>query len=175
MGKVKDEAPAKSTKAAVKAPTMRGARQSLGPFLANLFRADLVKPTQGRHARLWTAIGLAVLVAAGLYRLYVTQLADYAPLVRFGVPAAVALVLGWVIFRVVHYPPFADFLIATEAEMNKVSWTSKSDLYRATTVVLLTVLVLAVYLFLVDWLWSWLLQLIGVLRTSDVSGFGDTG
>ena len=44
--------------------------------------------------------------------------------------------LGWLIFRLVQYPPFADFLIATEAEMNKVSWTSRDDLNRATTVVL---------------------------------------
>ena len=43
MGKVKDEAPAKSTKAAIKAPTMRGARQSLGPFIANLFRAESIR------------------------------------------------------------------------------------------------------------------------------------
>ena len=36
-------------------------------------------------------------------------------------------------------PPFVEFLIATEAEMNKVSWTSRDDLYRATSVVLTTV------------------------------------
>ena len=65
-----------------------------------------------------------------------------------------ALVLGWVIFRLVQFPPFVEFLIATEAEMNKVSWTSKDDLYRATTVVLTTVLLMAVFLFGVDWLWS---------------------
>ena len=60
------------------------------------------------------------------------------------------LILGWVIFRIVHFPPFAEFLIATEAEMNKVSWTSKEDLNRATTVVLATVVLMAVFLFVVD-------------------------
>ena len=59
--------------------------------------------------------------------------------------------------------------IATEAEMNKVSWTSRDDLYRATSVVLTTVLLMAVYLFGVDWVWSNLLQLIGVLRFGNVS------
>ena len=38
--------------------------------------------------------------------------------------------------------------------MNKVSWTSRDDLYRATTVVLATVVLMAVFLFGVDWLWS---------------------
>ena len=57
-------------------------------------------------------------------------------LLRFGLPAVFPLTLGWIIFRIVHFPPFAEFLIATEAEMNKVSWTNKDDLFRATTVVL---------------------------------------
>ena len=58
--------------------------------------------------------------------------------------------LGWIIFRLVQFPPFVEFLIATEAEMNKVSWTSRDDLYRATTVVLSTVVLMAVFLFGVD-------------------------
>jgi len=172
MGKVKDEAPAKAAKPGAKGASFRGARQSIAPFVANLIRTDVVKPNQGKQARLWTAVGLGVLIAAGVYRLYDTQLRDYAPLPRYLVPAVLALALGWIVFRVVQYPPFADFLIATEAEMNKVSWTSKADLYRATTVVLVTVLVLALYLFVVDWAWSMLLQQIGVLRFGGGGAFG---
>jgi preprotein translocase subunit SecE len=71
-----------------------------------------------------------------------------------------------------HYPPFVEFLIATEAEMNKVSWTSREDLYRATTVVLVTVTLVAVFLFGVDWLWSNLLQIIGVLKFGGGGAFG---
>ena len=93
---------------------------------------------------------------------------------RFGVPAAVGLVLGWVIFRLVQYPPFVEFLIATEAEMNKVSWTSRDDLYRATTVVLVTVTLMAVFLFGVDWLWANLLSLLGVLKFSGGGAFGSS-
>ena len=62
-------------------------------------------------------------------------------------PLAFAVAFGWTIFRIVHFPPFADFLIATEAEMNKVSWTTKDDLVRATTVVLTSVVLMAVFLF----------------------------
>ena len=79
---------------------------------------------------------------------------DAPPATRFGIPTAVGAVLGWIIFRLVQYPPFVEFLIATEAEMNKVSWTSRDDLYRATSVVLTTVLLMAVFLFGVDWVWS---------------------
>jgi preprotein translocase subunit SecE len=84
----------------------------------------------------------------------------------------VGAILGWLIFRLVQYPPFVEFLIATEAEMNKVSWTSRDDLYRATSVVLTTVLLMAVFLFGVDWVWSNLLQLIGVLKFGGGGSFG---
>ena len=83
-------------------------------------------------------------------------------------------VLGWVIFRIIHFPPFAEFLIATEAEMNKVSWTNKEDLFRATTVVLTTVVMMTVFLFLVDTLWTSLLRMIGVLQFGGSGGFGST-
>ena len=59
--------------------------------------------------------------------------------------------------------------------MNKVSWTSRDDLYRATTVVLATVLLMAVFLFGVDWLWSTCSRSIGVLQFSGGGGFGSTG
>ena len=65
-------------------------------------------------------------------------------------------------------------MIATEAEMNKVSWTNKDDLIRATTVVLTTVVLMAVFLFLVDTLWTFMLRMIGVLQFSGSGGFGST-
>ncbi|MBX6314876.1 MAG: preprotein translocase subunit SecE [Isosphaeraceae bacterium] len=174
MGKVRDEAPAKATKAAPpKSSALRDARNRVAPFFANLLRADIVKPNQGRQARLWTAVGLGVLLAAGVYRLYEIQLRDqFSPVVRFGIPVALLLVFGWLVFRIVQYPPFVDFLIATEAEMNKVSWTSKADLQRATSVVLVTVVLMSLYLFGVDFLWLNLLRLLGVLSFDGAGGFG---
>lgn len=172
MGKVKDDAPAKSAKAGSKPSAMRDAGRRIMPFLANLVRTDLYKPSQGWYARVWTGAGLGLLLAAGVYQFYNTQMADlYSAPVRFGVPAAIGVVLAWFVFRLIQYPPFVDFLVATEAEMNKVSWTSRADLKRATIVVLVTVVLMAVYLFGVDFLWSWLLQRLGILQFSS-SGFG---
>ena len=112
-----------------------------------------------------------IVVALGIWRLHET-LNAYGPATRFGVPAAVGLVLGWLIFRLVEFPPFVEFLIATEAEMNKVSWTSKDELRRATAVVLVTVALMAVFLFGVDFLWQFLLKMIGVLRFGDTTDLG---
>ncbi len=170
MGKVKDEAPAKSAKGSPKGSSLRKTGGRVVSFVANLASTQTFKPTQGKNARLWTGVGLGAIVATGLYQLHEQQLqGQYGPAVRLGIPTALGLAFGWMIWRLVQYPPFADFLIATEAEMNKVSWTSRDDLYRATIVVLVTVLFLSVYLFGVDFLWSTMLQAIGVLKFKSTS------
>lgn len=167
MGKVKDETPATraASKSAPKGQNKGATRSRIAPFLINLFRGTLYKPAQGWNARLWTGLGLGLLVLVGVWRLY-ESLKDgvHNTVLRYSIPVLVGVVFGWLVVRILHYPPFADFLIATEAEMNKVSWTHKDDLIRATVVVLVTVLFLTAYLFGVDWVWSSLLQLIGVLK-----------
>lgn len=176
MGKVKDGAPAsKASKPSKGGATGGGSkkRTELALFVTNLFSAKRHKPMQGRQARLYTAVSIGVLVVMGLWRLYEVLL-PYSPLTRFGIPTALGLVFGWFTYRLVEFPPFVEFLIATEAEMNKVSWTTRDDLYRATTVVLSTVLLMSFYLFGVDWVWSNLLQLIGVLRFGGGGSFGST-
>src|SRR4051794_28452072 len=115
MGKVKDGAPAsKMTKPPSKGGPAGGSRRRFVQFLTNLVRPDLYKPMQGRLARIYTAAALGLVVALGLWKFHDT-LNDYTVATRYGAPAAVGLVLGWVIFRLVQYPPFVEFLIATEA------------------------------------------------------------
>ena len=174
MGKLKEGIAASTSSKPAKGKAGGQAKGLFSSFLTNLIRVDLFKPMQGWYARVWTAVGLGLVVVAGAYRIHEASL-EYSLGWRLGIPAAFAAVLGWVVFRIVHFPPFAEFLIATEAEMNKVSWTSKDDLIRATTVVLMTVLLMAVYLFVVDTLWTFILRLIGVLQFTGGGGFGSTG
>ena len=178
MGKVKDGSPAPVVKAAKvsKGGPATAPKGRFGSFLANLAQVSLYKPLQGRQARLYTAIALGFIIVMGLRELHLTLTAQprISPLGTYLIPTAVGLVLGWITFRLLQFPPFVEFLIATEAEMNKVSWTSREDLKRATTVVLVTVALMAVFLFGVDWLWSNLLQAIGVLRFHNTSDLGST-
>ena len=48
----------------------------------------------------------------------------------------------WSSYRLVNVPAFADFLIAVEAEMNKVSWPTRTELFRGSMVVLIMIFVL---------------------------------
>jgi preprotein translocase SecE subunit len=88
------------------------------------------------------------------------------PSVQFTLPLLLLAASIWLAWRVVNVPTFADFLIATEAEMNKVSWTTQRRLVQDTIVVLVTVLLMAVYLFLMDQVWRTVLSWppIGVLQ-----------
>jgi preprotein translocase SecE subunit len=80
------------------------------------------------------------------------------PHVRFTIPLLLAALGLWLAYRAVNFAPFADFLIATEAEMNKVSWTTRRRLVQDTIVVLVCVILLTLFLFVVDILWGWILS-----------------
>src|SRR5262245_11380604 len=74
------------------------------------------------------------------------------------IPLVLIAATLWFAWRVVNYPQFADFLIATEAEINKVSWTTRRALVRDTIVVLTSLILLTIFLFVVDVFWGWLLS-----------------
>jgi preprotein translocase SecE subunit len=86
--------------------------------------------------------------------------------IHITIPILLGLGSLWVAWRVVNWPAFADFLIATEAEMNKVSWTTRRRLMQDTVVVLVTVFLFTAYLFIVDIIWIKVLTnpWIGVLQ-----------
>ena len=124
-------------------------------YLQELFRFDLYKRTQGRHARQVTLIAIAIMVAAGVWSLKVWLEAEgsstsVATLVPLGVLAASL----WAAFRLIQFPVFADFLISVEAEMNKVSWPAKPELFRASAVVIMVIFLLASLLFIYDLVWK---------------------
>ena len=75
---------------------------------------------------------------------------DSADVVRYFIPLAVLAVGLWASFRIVQMPAFADFLISVEGEMNKVSWPSRGELFRASLVVILVIFFLAALLFAYD-------------------------
>jgi preprotein translocase subunit SecE len=140
------------------------AKPESGSFWSELLKGDLYKRNQGRLARQLTAAGLGVLVFFGTYVLSQGALAGFSAPVKSGVLVLIVLPAAWIIYRLVNWPVFAEFLISVEAEMNKVSWASKQELYRATIVVLSTMLFLGVVLFLYDRAWLWILSSIGVLQ-----------
>jgi preprotein translocase subunit SecE len=69
---------------------------------------------------------------------------------RYIAPVVLLALGAWLAFRIVNIPRFADFLISVEAEMNKVSWPSRGELYRASLVVIVVIFLLTAILFTYD-------------------------
>ena len=132
------------------------------PLFSELFHLGLYKPSQGKLVRRITFAALVIAVVLGAWRLsFLMQ--QFGQSVEWGVPLAVAALGAWIAFRAVNMPKFADFLIAVEAELNKVSWPSRGELFRSTVVVLITIGILTFVLFAYDILWRMLLQALGVI------------
>jgi preprotein translocase SecE subunit len=153
------------------------------------------KKSQGQRVRRGTILGILVMAGCGIWVLVdhktlVYGLAQeggvsynhwFLPLpftggqqvmllrdVRFTVPLFLTAFSLWFAYRLVNFPAFADFLIATEAEMNKVSWTSRKRLFQDTMVVLVTVVLMTIFLAVVDLAWYFLLTQIGVLQKPNL-------
>ena len=120
----------------------------------------LYKPGQGRYVRLGTAGGAGVVALVICYYLW-TLLIQYLPeaftgrvYVAYAVPALLFAALGLLVAKYLNDRRVADFLIATESEMKKVSWSSKAEVLGSTMVVIVTVIILAAFIFVVDFLAS---------------------
>ncbi|TWT82078.1 preprotein translocase subunit SecE [Planctomycetes bacterium CA13] len=134
------------------------------PLTSELFHTSVYKPNQGRIVRQVTCLAIWVIVALGCWSLYAT-LRGYFPSTSYAASAiagALAAIGGWIGYRLVNWPQFADFLIAVEAEMNKVTWPSKDELIRASIVVIFTIFFLAIALFSFDVIWQFIFNFIGV-------------
>lgn len=133
----------------------------MGSFFNELLHVGVYKRTQGRIARQVTFAAVFAAIAAGLLRMS-TMLTGKGLEWQYALPLVLLALGAWVTYRLVNVPAFADFLIAVEAEMNKVSWPNRTELFRASLVVLIMMFVLAFFLAGCDIFWKVLLKLLGI-------------
>ena len=129
------------------------------------------KPEQGKWTRLGTFVGLMALIAWGAQFIY-EQLQVYEGsegwrlLVTAGIPLAFLVVVGSVAWWTAYSSnKSGDFMIATEGEMKKVSWSTRREIIGSTKVVILFTFLMAAVLFMIDLLFQFLFSAIGVLKT----------
>ena len=135
-------------------------------YWGEMLKFGLHKRNQGRRTRQLTAVAVVLVIFFGTWTLSQGPLSDYdSPFITFGIPMALAALGVWFSFRLVNVPRFADFLISVEAEMDKVSWASRGELYRATIVVVGTMFFVGFLLFCFDVFWQWFFTAIGFLRS----------
>jgi preprotein translocase subunit SecE len=139
---------------------------TVNPMFRELFQFGIYKRSQGRIARQITFATLLLGFLLGAWRLSVFEINAGRP-IQMGLPTLLAVLGAWFSFRLVNIPSFADFLIAVEAEMNKVSWPTRTELVRSSLVVIFCIFFLAAILFGYDLFWR---SLLSVLRVIDVAG-----
>jgi preprotein translocase subunit SecE len=134
----------------------------MGAFFSELLNVGIYKRNQGRITRQVTFAALVIICALGFYRLHQTIYYSVETGKMYGIafwlPIVLLMVFIWAAYRVVNMPNFADFLIAVEAELNKVSWPTRGELVRASLVVLICIISLAIILFLFDNMWQLLFR-----------------
>jgi preprotein translocase subunit SecE len=129
----------------------------------------IYKSGQGYYTRLVSAITTGVVVAIGCYQLWqklgavdITD-ANVRFLVQILAPLAVFAVLGWVIYWLVNKPVVADFMIAAEGEMKKVSWSSRKEIAVSTVVVIMVVISMSALMAATDVFFQLAFRGIGIL------------
>ena len=118
---------------------------------------DIYKRGQGKYTRLCSVAGVGLIAGLGCLQLYKKLegaewgLSKQATLlIQTMGPAGVFVALGLLIFWLINKPTVADFMIAAEGEMKKVSWSSRKEIAVSTLVVVVVVITMAVLLGITD-------------------------
>lgn len=136
---------------------------SASSFVGEIFHVGLYKPSQGRVTRQVTCAVLWAVILLASITLH--QTLNNAEIWQYVGPSVLLVAGFWAAYRAVNFPKFADFLIAVEAEMNKVSWPSRGELIRSSMVVIFVIFTLAIVLFGYDVFWQFLFKnVLGVLK-----------
>ncbi len=122
---------------------------------------QIYRKNQGRWTRLGTVGAAGSLIVIGTWYAW-SELPVKLGLFRAIIPLVFMLTCFYILLRVVNSKKPADFMIATEGEMKKVSWSSKKEIIGSTKVVITTLLLMGLFLFLVDLSLKVLMQALGV-------------
>lgn len=130
---------------------------------------DVYKPGQGYHTRVGSGFVFGAMVCWGAYALYEKlDLLNQKTLQVF-IPVGVIIALGLFGYWVLALNrKVCDFLIATEGEMKKVNWTSRSEIIGSTKVVIFMVLAMSIMLFVVDLFFMTVFGWAGVLKGTNI-------
>lgn len=124
---------------------------------------DIYKATQGKNTRLFSAVGLVVIIGLGCWRLYQQlQVWNLNPWIVTLIPLVLFAGLAMGIFVLSNKHKVADFFISAEGEVKKVSWSTKQEITASTIIVIFVVIFMSLLLGITDfffqYVFTWLLK-----------------
>lgn len=125
------------------------------------------KPGQGTWTRGMSAAGIAVLVVFGIFWIDSEIEAKANEYVRAGVALAILAFFAGISWWLLNKPRIVDFMIATESEMRKVNWPSKTEIKGSTAVVIIGTLLVTSILFVID---LGFVTLFTIIKIIDIGG-----
>lgn len=134
----------------------------ISAFIKEMFKVGMYKPAQGKAARRATFLGLAIVFIAGAWAAYRDNLLNDPK--STAIFALMTVVVGlWISYRTINLPVFADFLVSVEAEMRKVSWPSKKELFTTTKVVMVFMVLFVLLIYFYDTVFSLLFTAMNII------------
>ncbi len=130
---------------------------------------EFYKKGQGYYTRLCTGLGIGFLLMLGCFALYNAlgvlnkEGSSAGQWIQMGIPFVIFVVGGWGVFKLVNWPQFADFMISTEGEMKKVSWSTRKEVIGATRIVIFSMFLMSIMLAATDFIFNWVFTSIGVI------------
>ena len=161
-----------SDKAGKAMDSLRQADEAPGRLMAPARRSffELYKPGHGYYTRMCTGIGGgAIILGAGNFlftnlEVFRDPNKPWTLWLQVSISLSVVVGLGLLLYWLAGVKHgTCDFLIATEGEMKKVSWSTRRELIGSTKVVIAFTFFLAVLLASVDTVFIHFFQFIGVL------------
>ena len=130
---------------------------------------EVYKRGQGYYTRLFTALGCGLIAAIGCWRLYeklggLNTSASTRIWVQTFVPVGLFVILAILVFLLVNKPKVADFMIAAESEVKKVSWSSKKEIAVSTFIVIVVTICIALLLMCTDLFFQFFFRAIHLLQ-----------
>lgn len=115
-----------------------------------------VESTQGAGDKLRWWLGMAIIIGGVVASLYFVDV--YAPIIRALMVIGGIVVGGFICYTTAKGKEFAKFVKNANIERQKIVWPTKNETIQTTIIVIVLVIIIGLFLFLVDTLFSNLIE-----------------
>ena len=115
--------------------------------------------SQAKESSLGVIVSILIVIGS-LVLFYLDPLGLNTTLYKVLVLLVGLIIAGFVFFKSPQGARFTEFLIQTKIELRKVVWPTRNETVKTTGMIMVAVIVVAIFLWIVDAFFSWMVQLL---------------